>query len=116
MCAQRRNLHDAPAFIPSESNQEEEEKDSNPFASSTEEDRDRLRRNRRAPNHFQDFKVEIPKFESHLDPDEFLEWLQNSWKGVWVEGCTLRKERIVSGPQAKEVCFLMMEKCGQEQS
>ena len=73
MRAQRRNLHDTPSSIPSKSNQEDEEEESNSFASSSEEEQGRPRRNRRVLKHFLEFKVEIPKFEGWLDPDEFLE-------------------------------------------
>ena len=76
MREQRRNFHSTPSSLPSDSNQEEEEEDSNPFASCSEEDHARPRRNRRASNHFSNFKVEMPEFEGWLDPNEFLEWLQ----------------------------------------
>ena len=45
-------------------------------SSSDEEPIRRPRRNVRNPPSFGDIKVEVPKFEGKLDPDEFLEWLQ----------------------------------------
>jgi len=65
---QRRNLCGTPSSILSKSNQEDEEEKSNPFASSSDEERGRPWRSRKDPNHSQDFKVEIPEFEGRLDP------------------------------------------------
>jgi len=44
-------------------------------SSCDEEPLRRVRGTRRTPQNSNDFKVEIPKFEGKLDPDEFLEWL-----------------------------------------
>ena len=44
MRAHIRNLHDTPSSIPSESNHEDEEEESNPFSSFTEEDHARSSR------------------------------------------------------------------------
>jgi len=76
MKAQMKNLHGTASSIPFEFNKDNDEEDSNPFASSSEEEQGRLRRNHRVPNHFQDFKVDVPEFKGWLDPNEFLEWLQ----------------------------------------
>jgi len=55
---------------------EDNEEDSNPLDSLTEEEpQRRQRRERRYSSNFTDFRVEIAKFEGKLDPDEFLEWL-----------------------------------------
>ena len=76
MSNQRKSLRSTPSRESSESEQDREEEDSNPIASSNDEGRPRARRNQRNSHPSLDFKVEIPKFEGHLDPDEFLEWLQ----------------------------------------
>ena len=45
--------------------------------SSNEDESPRFpRREPRQNNNFNDFKVDIPEFEGHLDPDDFLEWIQ----------------------------------------
>ena len=76
MSNQRRNLRSTPSRESSESEQDHEDEDSNPFASSNDEGRRRARRNQRSSHSSLDFKVEIPEFEGRLEPDEFLEWLQ----------------------------------------
>ena len=76
MSNQRKSLRSTPSHKSSESEHNREEGDSNPFASSSDEDRPRARRNQRNSNPSLDFRVEIPEFEGRLDPDEFLEWLQ----------------------------------------
>ena len=75
---QRRNLHNVSSSILSKSNPEDEEEDSNPFTSSSKEERERIRRNCRVSTHSQAFKVKVPKFGGRLDLDEFLEWLQTA--------------------------------------
>ena len=52
-----------------------EESEGNPFATSDEDLQRRPRRVRRGKQLALDFKVEIPKFEGQLNPDEFIEWM-----------------------------------------
>ena len=53
------------------------EEEASKLISSSSEDKPprRNRGARRTPNNSNDFKIEIPKFEGTLDPDEFLDWL-----------------------------------------
>jgi len=76
MSNQRRNLRSTPFRESFEFEQNDEEEESNPFASSSDEGRPRARRNQRYSNPSLDFKVEIPEFEGCFDLDEFFEWLQ----------------------------------------
>jgi len=55
--------------------EEEEEPHSNGSSSEGASPRSH-RRGRRQSTTFNDFKVDIPKFEGKLDPDDFIEWLQ----------------------------------------
>jgi len=58
---------------------EEDEAASNPLSSySEEEPLRRVRREQRYATNSNDLRVEIPKFESKLDPYEFLEWVIHS--------------------------------------
>jgi len=61
---------------PTSFHDEESEKESNPFASSSEEEpQERPRRGRRLQPNLNDTRVEVPEFEGKLDLDEFLEWV-----------------------------------------
>jgi len=72
MSNQRRNLRSTPSYESSEIEQNNQEEDSNPFASFSDEGHPRARRNQRNTQPSLDFKVKILEFEGHLDPDEFL--------------------------------------------
>jgi len=75
MRERRDNLRDSP--IPSESSDpKESDSDFNPFGSQGGASRRSRRYGRHHGGGFNDFKVDIPEFDSKLDLDEFLDWLQ----------------------------------------
>jgi len=59
-----------------------EESEGNPFATSDEDLERRPRRTRRGKQLAFDFKVEIPKFETQLNLDEFIKWM-NTFERVF---------------------------------
>ena len=63
MSNQQKSLQSTPSRESSESEQDREDGDSNPFASTNDEGRPRARRNQRNSHPSLDFKVEIPEFE-----------------------------------------------------
>jgi len=75
MSNQRKSLQSTPSRESSDSEQDREEGDRNPFASSNDEGRPKARRNKRSSHPSSDFKVEILEFEGQLNPDEFIEWM-----------------------------------------
>jgi len=70
---QKQKMHASP--IGSDHGKQDEVATNSLSSSSEEEPFRRVRRERRQPANSNDFRVELPKFEGKLDPNEFLEWL-----------------------------------------